>query len=223
MRQVFNTGCLAIGLSFVGFTADAQITVPENCSAVVTAHQSSCVTTAVFSCGDNILSHRFIGDTMISWHLYDAQWTPLQWVALQPGLMDVERVEQTALPATMATLSSEGRLPESGQFTLNTKVIKDRVYTLSGETTLSDEVVTIDGLDFRTGKVSRLFSPKPGSDGISFEIEIFVSEEHNLILEGDMKRSAFGSKAEVLQCDIQELHFEGDAGFLQLNREHGCG
>lgn len=223
MTQVLKTAIAAILGGFVMVSAaQARIDVPAGCTPVVTAHQSSCVTTAIFSCDHGILAHRFVGDTLMSWNLYNADWTPVQWVALEPGLMDVERVEKTSLPPMLGDLSTQGRVEEAGQFTLNSKVIKDRPYTLSGETVLSDEVVTLDGIPFRRGKVSRLFSPKGNSSGISFEIEIFVSEDRNLILEGDLTRSAFGSTPEVLHCDIQDLHFEGDAGFLHLNTEHGC-
>ena len=87
---------------------------------------------------------------------------------------------------------------------------------------MSDEVVTIDGVAFRKGRAARLFSPKPGGDGISFEIELLVSADQNLILEGDLTRSAFGSTPEVLEADIRALHFVGETGLRQLNTEYGC-
>lgn len=131
MKHIRFTG-LAVSWLLLGVLANpgqAEIVTPEGCTPVVTAHQNSCVTTAVFSCDAGIVYHRFVEETLGARHLYTDQWTPLEWIALEPGLMETARVEQSVLPNTLADLVASGRVEEAGQFTLNSKIIKNRVYT----------------------------------------------------------------------------------------------
>lgn len=201
----------------------AEMPVPIGCTPAATSHHSLCATSTVFMCSGGIEVHTYVAGNLLAKHLHDENWMMQGYEYTNSAAMAFSKVEEGPEPTRLVDLVVNGRVKEGGKFALNTRVIRDRIYTLDGTITLSEEVVNLGGVDFRKGQIDRLFEPKPGGGGLSFQIDILVAPERNLLIEGNMTRSAFGSTPELLEQDVRAVYFEGQSGFMSMQSEYGCG
>lgn len=197
----------------------AQIATPAGCTAVATAHRNSCVTTTVFTCEMGYQTHTYVSGQPEGVHFYSDDWV-IQ--GFRSDDIEIARIDTPPLTNQREALFTKGWHAEEGNFALNTKIIKNRVYTLSGETTLGIETVTLNGQEFRRGYFTRLFAPNAGSAGLSFEAELLVSPDFDMVFEGIWSRSAFGSDPERFDHDVRAVYRTGDAGFMAAQSDFGC-
>lgn len=222
VRQVTVRGvtALCLLLSFLTVPAWSEVAdTPEGCSAIATAHRNSCIATTVFACESGFQSQTYNRGSLQGQHYYSDNW---QVQGYEADGLSLARIDNTPQLLPLSQLFTKGWYPEEGQFALNTSIIKNRIYTLEGETTLGVETATFSDTVFRLGHTKMTFAPKPGGAGLDFDIEIFVSADPDLRLEGNWTRSAFGSDPELLDQQVRAVYFDGDAGFMQTMSEYGC-
>lgn len=201
----------------------AQIAVPEACSPILTTHKDSCEATTIFQCSDGYLTHTYISGDLVGTHTYDAQWVLKDFVSVQAGSQDA-RFELIGAPSDTAGvqhLIATGSSRDDREGIMNTRVIRDRMYQIVNEVSLSDETITLDGLTFRKAKSDRVFTLN-GREAFRFVYDVYVSEDPLWLLEGSYERSTFGSAAERLAFDPISVRVPGTEGFLADRSDFGC-
>ncbi len=196
--------------------------IPENCSAIATALKTSCHATTIFDCGASREAHTYRADEHMVVHVYSPAWELTEF-----RYAGFEGLRMTAIPGTgvntrLDQLLQAGSAEETGQFVLNTGMIKDRGYTLSGHIEMTGENPDLGGTVFRKARMHRTFEVKPGAGGMYFRIDLYVSTDPDLFVEGNWARSVFGSEMEEFDQTPYAIAWPGDDGFLATRSERGC-
>lgn len=216
----FAVICAAALLGFG--TARAQVAVPANCRAIATVLKTSCYATTLIDCGISREAHTYHKGKPQVVHAYTSKWETTEF--RQPGFSGMK---MTAVPGTVANtnitaLLEAGWSQEAGKFTLSTRMIKNRPYVLTGRIELTDETVTLGGVEFRKARMYRVFETEIGTGGMEFEIDIYLSPERNIMFEADWTRSVFGSDQEHFVQTPIHLAWPGEPGFLSTSSGEAC-
>lgn len=199
-----------------------EVAVPEGCMAIATVYKTSCHATTMFDCGASKEAHTFRSDVPLVVHVYTPDWemTGFRFAEIEGASM--ESIPDTGANTNLAQLLTTGKSEEAGQFLMNTGVVKDRKYFLSGQIELKDETVEFGEEKYQQALMHRIFEPKPGAGGMDFEIDVYYSPEKDLLIEGTWSRSIFGSPKETFDQTPYRVLWPGEEGFLATRSEQGC-
>ncbi|WP_195821256.1 hypothetical protein [Roseobacter sp. MH60115] len=219
------SSCLAVWLGVAApvAVADEPVRVPEGCAAVATVHKNSCVTTTILQCTDGswqALSYRR-GQLMSTDH-YEKGWDFTKWETEGAGAMEFSAVPGTGSAMAVADLAATGSHTASGDFVMNSNIIKDQAYTLSGQTKATGETVTISGEILDIYLAERAFARKGADQVLNFSADIFVSRARDLVVEGDLGRAVNNGTREQFDFTPQAIYGPGEPGFMMTMSEFGC-
>lgn len=219
---MINRLILALAASLCAGPVWAQAQIPEGCEPLATVHKNGCAVSTLFQCADGFTVHGYHEGRLDQVHYYDSGWG-LRGFLYQGN--NETRFDTVPGGETMklSDLVADGEDVELGTMLFSTRVVKGREFTLEGTYTLTDEVVTLDGVDFKSGSFLRMFE-RPGVEGSrgEFEFDILVSEERNLFIEGSSTR--FSEQGEPVHFDNtpRAIRFQGQEGFLASQSQFGC-
>jgi hypothetical protein len=196
--------------------------VPEGCDAVATIQKQSCFATTVFECADGKQVNSYQNDELQSIHFHSSTWQIVSFLMIEMGNAEMRAIESSGSNTNLNAAMDAGVETESGKFLLNTGVIKDREYTMSGTLTMSGETLDLNGVTFAKGSVSRVFEINPGDGGLGFDAEIYYAPDLDLFVEGKWTRSMFGDTQQSFDQTPVGLSLPGDSGFLATKSEVGC-
>lgn len=209
---------------FIGASAMAHaqtVPTPENCTPVATVLKNSCVATTIFDCGDTKRSQSYVNGVFEHEHTYSSDWVWRKYGNGRNDLLGLEHVDGSGDAMSLAALVDQASSPAAGSYVMKTGRI-DRTFHLRGENLMTGETISLGGVDFQVGKLHRIFEPKPGAGGLEFKIDILVSQDRDLVIEGAWTRNAFGAGEEVLDSQPQAIAWPGEEGFLADRSTFGC-
>lgn len=217
-----RTTWIAAALVFANGSAQAEVAIPEGCTPIATVLKTECHATTLMECGARREAHGYKDGELLVVHEYSPAWELIEF-----RYAGFSGASMTAVPGTVAnmqieTLLETGRSEESGEFLMNTGMIKDRSYTLSGHIELTGETVELGNTQFQKALITRLFETKPGAGGMVFTIDMYVSPERDVLVEADWTRSVFDSETELFNQTPYHLAWPGEDGFLADKPEQGC-
>lgn len=198
------------------------VAVPEGCTAVATVLKSLCQATTIFECGASREAHTFRDGEPTVVHVYTPDWkmTEFRFAGFSGASM-------TAVPGTVANTRLEelldtGTSEEAGDFVMNTRMIKDRPYTMSGRIEMAEDEPELGGAVFKKARMFRLFELKPGAGGMEFEIDLYISGDPDVFIEGSWTRSVSGSEKEMFDQTPYDVVWPGEENFMAVRSEQGC-
>ncbi|MDW3181482.1 hypothetical protein [Roseobacter sp.] len=203
--------------------ASDAVPVPARCAAVATAHKNGCVATTILQCesGWRALSYRR-GSLNNTLH-YSAKWDFMKWETEGAGEMDFAIVPGTGSALNLAELAETGAHTASGDFVMNSNIIRGQEYVLTGDTTATGETLTVSGEEFDVYLADRAFARKEAAQVLNFTTEILVSKSRDLVLEGNFSRAVNYGPDEAFDLRPQRIYGPGESGFLATTSEFGCG
>ncbi|MBU2980312.1 hypothetical protein KO498_00680 [Lentibacter algarum] len=206
-----------------GAPAMADVSFPEGCVPIANVLKTNCTATIVMRCGSGFTEDTYTNGTRVDRHIFGHGWDLRGYVS-----------EANSFTASIDTTSGHGmtleELAETGtatgkrKGTFKTRVVRDRPIGVENTFTLSDETVTLSGVEMRKGVAKRLFIVNPNNRDLDsvWEIEIFVSKEKNLFFEGRSTQRMMG-RVGMREQDPKEIVFPGDDGFGSVTSPYGCG
>lgn len=215
----------ALILSVLGGVAGAQETapVPEGCTALATVHKNACITTHLMMCGQDRQVVTFVDGRPDIVHYYDGTWGFAGFLYQANANTRFDRKPGAGEVLNLDQLIADGEDVEDTILLLNTRVVKDREFMFQGTYTLSDEVVELSGHQFRKGAVHREMQREGiESSWLGFDIDIYVSSELGMFVEGDLTNHAPGRESFTEDHTPRAIRFEGEPGFLATRSEFGC-
>ena len=223
MKRSFFIGPL-IACSFtVPLAAETnRVETPDGCTPVATVMKTVCQATTVFRCANSIESHTYQNGEHAVIHEYQPNWDMVGFRFAGFAGASMTAIAGSRDDTNLNELIKTGQTEENGKFVMNTRMIKDRPYVLSGQVSLSEDVAEFGGAAFRTGSIKRLFEREPGAGGMAFEVDIYVSEDPDLFIEGSWTRSVFGSETEMFDQTPYAIAWPGEDGFLATMPDQGC-
>lgn len=209
----------------LGGTAIAQdgAPVPAGCKPVATVHKNSCTVSTIFDCGSTRQVISYVNGKPDQTHFYDRNWglTGFLYQANDETRFDLEQGSGEVMK--LSDLVSDGIDAEHGVLLFSTRVVKNRPFQLDGAFELTDDTVDLSGHTFRTGRLNRMFERENvAGSRLDFELDIYVSEQLDLFLEGSIISRAEGVDARTTDHTPRAISFEGDPGFLAVRSDFGC-
>ncbi|MGC3940477.1 hypothetical protein ACOTTU_21970 [Roseobacter sp. EG26] len=219
------SAALSALLSFGASNAAAQdlAEVPEGCQPVATVHKNGCATTTISQCSDatwQAVSYR--RGKPLGTLSYDRDWGFFKWQTHESNKLTLELVPGTGTAMSRAALLETGRHDASGEFRLTTNIIEGQPYILTGNTEKTGATEVISGETYTFYKARRLFEREVGKGGLSFEVDVLIAEDRDLMIEGRWSRSVMGGNEEVFEFAPRAIARPGDSGFLATLSEYGC-
>ena len=207
-----------------GAVAQSVASVPEGCSAVATVHKNNCVASTIVTCGDaghQSLTYR--RGKLSSTNSYDADWSFTKWETRGAGAMEFSAVPGTGAAMSVAALKETGTHEGTGDFVINSKVIRNQGYTLTGSTIATGETVTVSGEEFAVYHADRAFARKGATQVLTFAVDIYLSQSRDLVIEGTGARGVNDMPMQSFDMTPRAVYGPGDPGLLQTMSEFGCG
>ncbi|WP_300056498.1 hypothetical protein [uncultured Roseobacter sp.] len=225
-RAIWTTAVTAALVSLPASAAMAAdpLRVPAGCTPVVTAHKNGCTATTILHCADDgwmALSYRR-GSLNNTLH-YDTAWDFKMWETEGAGAMNFAAVLGTGKALDMAALTETGAHTPTGDFVMNSNIIRGQEYALSGTTTATGETLEVSGEVFDVYLAERAFARKGATQVLNFSTELLVSQSRDLVLEGNFSRGVNNGPREEFDLRPQKIYGPGEAGFLATASEFGCG
>ena len=207
-----------------GAMAQSAAIVPEDCTPVATVHKNNCVASTIVTCGEG--EHRSLTyrrGKLSSTNSYDADWSFTKWETRGAGAMEFAAVPGTGAAMSVAALKATGTHEGTGDFVINSKVIRNQGYTLTGSTNATGETVTVSGEAFAVYHADRAFARKGASQVLTFAVDIYISQSRDLVIEGTGSRGVNDMPMQSFDMTPRAVYGPGDPGFLQTMSEFGCG
>ncbi|GFE51225.1 hypothetical protein So717_29780 [Roseobacter cerasinus] len=214
---------VVLGLSTSIVMASDPLVVPQGCTAVATAHKNGCTATTILQCADGAwqaLSYRR-GSLNNTLH-YDAGWDFKMWETEGAGAMNFAAVPGTGKALDLAALVETGAHAPTGDFVMNSNIIRGQEYALSGATTATGETVTISGEVFDVYLAERAFARKGATQVLNFSTELLISQSRAFMLEGNFSRAVNNGPREQFELRPQKIYEPGEPGFMATASEFGC-
>lgn len=215
----------ALILSVFGGVAFAQevVEVPQGCTPLATVHKNECRTTTLLMCGKDRQVLTFANGRPDIVHFYDGDWALAGFLYQANANTRFDRKPGVGDMLNLERLIADGQDTEDGVLLFSTRVVKNREFMIQGSYTLSNEVVELSGHMFRKGALRREMQ-REGIDSswLGFDIDIYVSEELGLFIEGDLVNHARGRESFSVDHTPRAIRFEGEPGFLATRSEFGC-
>lgn len=224
--SIWKTAAAAalLGVSATAATASDPLVLPAGCTAVATAHKNGCTVTTVLQCADGewqALSYRR-GSLNNKLH-YDRAWDFKMWETEGAGAMNFAAVPGTGKALDIATLIETGAHTPTGDFVMNSNIIRGQEYALSGETKATGETLEVSGEVFDVYLAERAFARKGATQVLNFSTELLISQSRELVLEGNFSRAVNDGPREEFELRPQKIYGPGEPGFMATASEFGCG
>lgn len=212
-------------LSVFGSVAAAQelAEVPQGCTPQVTVHKNGCRTSVLLMCGAGRQVLTYADGKPDIVHFYDGDWGLAGFLYQANAQTRFDRQPGVGEMLDLTDLVADGRDTEDGVLLFSTRVVKNREFLIDGSYTLTDEEVDLSGHMFRKGTLHREMQ-REGIDSswLGFDIDIYVSEELGLFIEGDLVNHARGRESFTVDHTPRAIRFEGEPGFLATRSDFGC-
>ncbi|MEM9638455.1 MAG: hypothetical protein AAGA94_12465 [Pseudomonadota bacterium] len=214
---------LALVVSAPVALADGTVRVPDGCTAVATVHKNSCVTTSIMQCaGSTWQALTYRRGKPLGTATYDRDWGFTKWETHEANRLTFAHVPGSGVSMNIRDMLDIGYHDAGGEFLMTTNIIDGQSYMLSGRTEATGAVVTVDGEEFIEYQAQRLFEREPGAGGMVFEVDVLVSLQRELVLEGAWSRRIMDSDADVFDHAPRRIADRGEPGFLAATSEFGC-
>lgn len=223
-RFAARLGCVLFAVLIGPQPLVAQdLAVPESCNAVATVHYSACETTTYLQCGDaGWLGVTHMRGKQLGVTHYGTDWNFLKWETEGSARMTFEIVPNSGKALDWDVLREDQVQEASADYVINTKVLKNQGFVLSGSTRATGEVVTLNGEAFDVYEGERNFKRNGASMTLNFRMRLLFSQERDLMIDGSSQRAVNGHGWMPVATQPQALRGPGEPGFLATTSEFGC-
>lgn len=209
--------------SGAGAVTAQDFVIPETCTAVVTAHNNSCSTTTMLNCGaEGWKGVSYVRGQLSGVSHYSTHWNFVKWETEGAARMVIEIVPGSGAAMDVRDLREKGEHVAEAEFVINTKVLKDQGYVLTGTTKPTGEVVMLGDEAFDVFEGVRTFERRGAKATLNFRFDLLFSQTRDLMLEGRSARAVNNTGWREFAMEPIALRGPGEDGFLATMSEFGC-